>query len=75
MKRGLAVTVLVGVVLTGRSAAAEEACKTTPLQKPEVTLSEMYAMAEKAAKAWKPDAVPVRIGNTALGPLQSGRQH
>jgi hypothetical protein len=27
-------------------------------------------MAEKAAKAWKPDAVPARLGNTALGPLQ-----
>jgi hypothetical protein len=35
-----------------------------------VTLSEIYAMAEKAARAWKPDAAPVRLGNTSLGPLQ-----
>ena len=70
MKRALAVVLLAGAVLDGQSAAAEEACKTTALKKPAVTLSEVYAMAEKAAKAWKPDAVPARIGNTTLGPLQ-----
>ncbi len=35
-----------------------------------MTLSAVYAMAEQRAKAWKPDAVPARIGNTSLGPLQ-----
>ena len=70
MKRGLAAVLIAGAVLAGQNAAGEEACKTTALKKPAVTLSEMYAMAEKAAKAWKPDAAPARIGNTSLGPLQ-----
>src|SRR5262249_16356411 len=34
------------------------------------TLSAVYAMAESRAKAWKPDAIPARIGNTSLGPLK-----
>jgi hypothetical protein len=70
MRRGLSVlffVVLVGIV---RNVAAEEACKTVQLKNKAVTLSEIYGMAEKYAKAWKQDAVPVRISNTSLGPLQ-----
>jgi hypothetical protein len=51
-------------------AFAEEACKTQQLKNPAPTLSEIYATASGYAKAWKPDAVPVRVGNTSLGPLQ-----
>jgi hypothetical protein len=65
---GLLLTVLAAGL--GRSALAEEACKTVQL-KNSPTLSEMYSMADKSAKAWKKDAVPARIGNTTLGPLQS----
>jgi hypothetical protein len=50
---------------------AEEACKTTRLESPALTLSKMYAIAEKHARAWKKDAVPARIGNTSLGPLKA----
>ncbi|HKA36910.1 MAG TPA: hypothetical protein VKH43_08830 [Thermoanaerobaculia bacterium] len=54
-----------------RAAAAQEACKTTKLEPPALTLSKTYAMAEKHAKAWKKDAVPARLGNTSLGPLKA----
>ncbi len=50
-------------------AVAQEACPTVPLKNPAPTLSEIYAIAEKDAKAWKPDVVVAQIGNTALGPL------
>lgn len=49
---------------------AEEACKTISMKNPAPTLGEMYATAEKLAKAWKSDAAPARITNTSLGPLQ-----
>lgn len=52
------------------AAPAEEACKTLQLKNPAPTLAEVYAMGEKYAKAWKPDAAPARISNTSLGPLQ-----
>jgi hypothetical protein len=67
------VCLVVGVTLALASAAelrGQEACKTVPLKKPAVPLAEMYAMADKYAKAWKSDAVPERITNTSLGPLQ-----
>jgi hypothetical protein len=51
-------------------AAAQEACKAETLKRPALTLSEVYAMAEARAKAWRPDVVPARIGNTSLGPLK-----
>jgi hypothetical protein len=70
MKRWLALVLVAGGVCLGRWAVAEEACKTLQLKKPAVPLSEMYAMAEKYAKAWKADAVPAGITNTSLGPLQ-----
>jgi hypothetical protein len=72
MRRGIPALVLAALALitTSGSAAAEEACKTTALKNPAVKLSDMYAMAEKSARAWKKDAVPARLGNTTLGPLQ-----
>jgi hypothetical protein len=70
MKRWLPTLALIAGVVVVRSAAAQEACKTTQLKNPAPTLSEMYTMAEKHAKAWKKDAVPAQISNTSLGPLQ-----
>jgi hypothetical protein len=52
------------------AAQAEEACKTQQLKNPAPTLSEIYAAASGYAKAWEADAVPTRVGNTSLGPLQ-----
>ena len=70
MRTGL-VGILVATALgLGSSARAQEACKTVPLKKPAVPLAEVYAMAEKYAKAWKSDAIPERITNTSMGPLK-----
>ena len=52
-------------------AIAEEACKPTQLKNPALKLSEVYAIGAGHAKAWKADAVPARVGNTSLGPLQA----
>ena len=70
MKRWLGAALLAAGTIAGQDALAEEACKTTQLKNPAPTLSEVYAMAQGHAKAWKKDAVPARIGNTALGPLK-----
>jgi hypothetical protein len=70
MRRWLSVLLCILVIGIARNAAAEEACKTVQLKNPAPTLSEIYTMAEKYAKAWKADAVPVRITNTSMGPLQ-----
>ncbi len=69
MKRALQ---LLAIVLgsSGALAAAEEVCKSVQLKNPSPTLSDIYAMALGHARAWKPDAVPARIDNTSLGPLQ-----
>ncbi len=57
----------------GAPLAAQEVCK-MEMNTPPMTLSEIYAKAEKIAKGWKPDAVPARLGNTSLGPLdEKGR--
>ncbi len=40
------------------------------LPKPALTLGDVYDRAEKAAKAWKADAVAVRVSNTIMGTLQ-----
>jgi hypothetical protein len=69
MRRSLGVVVILLAIGVERSALGQEACKSISLKNPP-TLSEMYASAEKYAKAWKKDAVPARIGNTSLGPLQ-----
>jgi hypothetical protein len=58
------------VPFVATSALAEEACKTQQLKNQAPILSEIYAMAAAYAKAWKADAVPARVGNTSLGPLQ-----
>ncbi len=56
------------------AARGEEACKAEQLSPAALSLSDMYAKAEAKAKAWKPDAVPTRITNTILGPLdEKGR--
>ncbi len=70
MKRRTVLWVVLATLALGRAAAGQEACKTVQLKNPAVKLSDMYAMADKYAKAWKPDAVPARITNTSLGPLQ-----
>lgn len=44
------------------------------LKDPKLTLSDMFARAEAKAKAWKPDVVVARLGNTSMGPLdEQGR--
>ncbi|HTD52182.1 MAG TPA: hypothetical protein VK780_04080 [Thermoanaerobaculia bacterium] len=69
MKRALGWVLVAAAMGAGKPALAQEACKSVQLKNPP-TLSEMYAMADKYAKTWKKDAVPARIGNTSLGPLQ-----
>jgi hypothetical protein len=69
MKRWALVLLLPSIAAT--SAFAEEACKTQQLKNQAPTLPEIYTMASGYAKAWKADAVPARVGNTSLGPLQS----
>jgi hypothetical protein len=69
MRSRLCAGLLILVLAAAGTARGQEACKAVQLKSPP-TLSEMYAMAQKYAKAWKPDAVPARIGNTSLGPLQ-----
>jgi len=71
MKRWLPALALVSMILgVAASVRAEEACKTLQLKNPAPALAEVYAMADKAAKAWKKDAVPAQISTTSLGPLQ-----
>jgi len=64
-----------GVFVAGWIGVAEVAlaggvCKPIQLKNPALTLSEIYTMADGSAKAWQSDAVPMRIANTSLGPLQ-----
>lgn len=61
---------LVAIVAGSLDALAEPACKTTQLKNAAPTLAEMYALADGHAKAWKADAIPVRINNSTLGLLQ-----
>jgi hypothetical protein len=70
MKKRLVGILAVAVLALASAGRAQEACKTLQLKKPAVPLGEMYAMADKYAKAWKADAVPTRITNTSLGPLK-----
>jgi hypothetical protein len=70
MKAAILLSSLFAIAMLGTEALAEPACKTTTLKNAAPTLAEMYAMAERHAKAWKPDAVLVSISNTMLGPLQ-----
>jgi hypothetical protein len=70
MSKRLAWMLAASVAAMAPAARAQEACKSVQLKKPAVPLAEMYAMADKLAKAWKADAAPARITNTSLGPLQ-----
>lgn len=55
-------------------ANAQEACKMEQLKDPKLTLTDMFARAEAKAKAWKPDVVVAKLGNTSMGPLdEQGR--
>ena len=61
-------------LLAASPARAQEACKMEMLKDPKLSLSDMFAKAEAHARAWKPDAVPARITNTSMGPLdEAGR--
>jgi len=70
MKRWHAGLLATMATLFAGEALAEEACKSQQLKNPAPTLSEIYATAAGYAKTWKADAVPARVGNTSLGPLQ-----
>jgi hypothetical protein len=62
------------VLFLPAAARGQEACKAEQLSPAALSLSDMYAKAEAKAKAWKSDAVPTRITNTILGPLdEKGR--
>jgi len=72
MKRFVVAVVLL-LAGTGTALAQQEACKMEMNVAP-MTLGDMYARAEKIAHAWKADAVPARLGNTSMGPLdEKGR--
>lgn len=68
--RGWISVIVAALVLVATTTAAEEACKPTKLAGA-VSLGDMYKTAEAKAKAWKADAVPARLGNTSLGPLDA----
>jgi hypothetical protein len=70
MKKRVPLAALAALLAVARGGIAAEACKATRLESPALTLSKMYALAEKHAKAWKKDAVPAGIANTSLGPLK-----
>jgi len=64
------VLVLTALILAGigNAAAQQEACK-MEMNLPPMGLADVYAKAEKIAKNWQADAVPARLGNTSMGPL------
>jgi len=70
MRRSLLFLSLAAALAWPLCAAADEACKPTQLKNPSLKLAEVYAIGAGHAKAWKADAVPARVGNTSLGPLQ-----
>ena len=71
MKR-IAVTAFAPLLLlvagSARLSAQQEVCKMEMNVAP-MTLGEIYAKSEKIAKGWQADAVPARLGNTSLGPI------
>ena len=68
MKRLAAAAVL--VISAAATVQAQEACP-MEMDVPPMTLADMYAKAERIAKAWQADAVPARITNTSMGPLDA----
>jgi hypothetical protein len=67
MKR---VAAAVCLTFAATAMSAQEVCK-MEMNVPPMTLSDMYAKAEKIAKGWQADAVPANIGNTSMGPLDA----
>lgn len=63
--------IVVVALLAASTSFAEEACKPVHLTTPALSLAEVFATADAKAKAWKADAVPARLGNTILGPLDA----
>jgi hypothetical protein len=63
----------VAALLLTFAAAASSAQEVCPMEMDvsPMTLSEIYAKAEKIAKGWQADAVPANIGNTSQGPLDA----
>ena len=57
------------LLVVGRPAAAQEACKMMQVGKP-LSIADMYRMASEKAKAWKPDARLASMANTTLGLLK-----
>ena len=70
MTRKVSLAALVIWLILASRAYADAACATQQLRNPAPTLADIYAMAEKHARAWKPDAVPASISTTSLGMLQ-----
>jgi hypothetical protein len=61
-------------LLASSPSRAQEACPMETMKDPKLTLSDMYTKADAKAKAWRSDAVPARITNTSVGPLdEQGR--
>jgi hypothetical protein len=58
------------LTLAATASSAQELCP-MEMDVPPMTLSEIYAKAEKIAKGWKSDAVVANIGNTSMGPLDA----
>jgi hypothetical protein len=74
MKVMIALAAALSVLSLAPEARGEEVCKAERLTPAALSLADVYAKAETKAKAWKPDAVPTRITNTILGPLdEKGR--
>jgi hypothetical protein len=71
MRSALLLLSLAATIAWPLGAIADEACKPAQLKNPALKLAEVYAIGAGHAKAWKADAVPARVGNTSLGPLQA----
>ena len=69
MIRKALVAVVAATFIAAVPAAAQEACKTTPVAKP-LSLADVYKMAFARATAWKPDAKLASMGTTTLGLLK-----
>ena len=63
------ITAAVLLLLGSSFSYAQEACPMEQLKDPKLTLSDMYTKAESKAKTWRADALPARITNTSMGPL------
>ena len=74
MPRLMLPLVACGLLAVAAQANAQDVCKPQQLKDPKLSLAEMYAKADAAVKAWRPDAVPANLTNTSMGPLdEQGR--